>query len=132
MNYLLDTHILVWYLFDPNKLSKEVFDIIQNEKNHIYFSVINLWEIQIKKSINYSNSSLNDLTVDIIEAGFEPLPLFPKHLYVLDSLTLKNKEIQHKDPFDKVLIAQAKSNHMKLITHDHKLQHYDEDCIMYI
>lgn len=134
MDYLLDTHILIWFLFNDERLSKEAKDIIENEKNRIYFSTINLWEIQIKKNLypNFINKSIKDIAVDIVDNGIEPIPFFPRHVYSLDTLKIRNKNIKHKDPFDKALIAQAKENKMILLTHDSVLKYYKEDCIMIV
>lgn len=98
MNYLLDTHILVWYLSGNESLSKEAVNIISNPNNTIYYSVINLWEILLKsnkeKIIKYK--SINNLNIDIIDVGFIPLPLYPRHIYAIEDITLSNKKLNIK------------------------------------
>lgn len=134
MDYLLDTHILIWFLFNDERLSKEAKDIIEDSKNNIFFSTINIWEIQIKKDLypKFINKSINDIAVDIIDNGIEPIPFFIRHVYQLDSLKIKNRKIKHRDPFDRALIAQAKENKMILLTHDSVLKYYKEDCVMIV
>ena len=134
MEYLLDTHILIWYMSNDKKLSKEAREIIMNKENTIYYSTINLWEMVLKsekeKVINYK--TINDFDVNIIESGLLPLPIYPRHIYVLEQLTIINKDIKHKDPFDRMLIAQAKENKMFLLTHDDSLKQYKEKCVKII
>ncbi len=134
MEYLLDTHILIWYMSNDKKLSKEVREIIMNKENTIYYSTINLWEMVLKsekeKVINYK--TINDFNVNIIESGLLPLSIYPRHIYALEQLTIINKDIKHKDPFDRMLIAQAKENKMFLLTHDDSLKQYKEKCVKII
>ena len=134
MEYLLDTHALVWFIDGNNKLSKEAREIISNPNNNIFYSVINLWEILIKakkdKIIEYD--SMLELNMSIIDAGFLPLPLSPRHMYSLEEIINNNKKIKHKDPFDKALLAQAIENKLILLTHDERLKEYKEKYIQII
>lgn len=134
MEYLLDTHALVWFIDGNNKLSKEAREIISNPNNNIFYSVINLWEILIKakkdKIIEYD--SMLELNMSIIDAGFLPLPLSPRHMYSLEEIIENNKKTKHKDPFDRALLAQAIENKLILLTHDERLKEYKEKYIQII
>lgn len=123
MNYLLDTHVLVWHLLDNDRLSDEAKHIIQDPNSIIYYSVINIWEILIKsnkeKLILYRN--INNLNADIIDIGFILVPLYPRTMSILEDISKNNKSLKQKNPFDRVLMAQAKDNKMFLLTHDKSL-----------
>ena len=134
MDYLLDTHALVWFIDGNNKLSKEAREIISNPNNNIFYSVINLWEILIKskkdKIIEYDN--MLELNMSIVDAGFLPLSLSPRHMYSLEEIINNNKKIKHKDPFDRALLAQAIENKLILLTHDERLKEYKEKYVQII
>lgn len=132
MNYLLDTHILVWFLFNDKRLDTKTKDIIENKSNHIYFSPISLWELQINKSGITNLKDLDKFTNEIIEAGFEQVPITAKDIYSLNTLKNRNKKSEHKDPFDKMLIAQAKRNELILISHNKELKNYKEKCVIIV
>jgi len=134
MDILLDTHMLVWFITDDPQLSEEAKDIIQNEDNTVYFSVLNLWEIELKKQLKslLIKNDLCNFTLDLMDYGFDPLPYTPRQLYKLDTLKIKNKDIVHKDPFDNALLAQAKSAKAFLLTHDHCFKNYDEEYLIIV
>ena len=131
MKYLLDTHIIIWTLENKN-LSKKVVDIVRDEENDIYYSAASIWETTIKKMarpqfINMTGSKMSDLC---IASGFVPLPIYDRHIKCLETLKDNKKATNHKDPFDRMLLSQAKSDGMILVTHDAVLSGYDEDCIL--
>jgi PIN domain nuclease of toxin-antitoxin system len=121
-NYLIDTHVLLWYLFEPNKLSKEVSNIIQNE-SIIYVSLASFWEISIKFGIGKLDlKSLfpNDLPEICLKYNFKILPIS------IDEVTTYHqiKTAYHKDPFDRILIWQAIKNNFTLISNDVNMSPY--------
>ena len=126
MNYLLDTHAIIWALSDRGKLSNSVLDIMSDENNLIYASSISFWEISLKFSIGKLkiNGILpNELPELIIEQGFDTIPLTPEESSSYYNLALTN----HKDPFDTMLIWQAINRNLILITKDDNLQQYKID-----
>lgn len=133
MDFLLDTHIAIWALDDDDRLSKHARDIIIDGNNNIYFSAISVMEISIKynKDPKLFNRSGESFYQDSLNSGYYTLPLKPKHAICMDTLKLK-EGYTHNDPFDRALIAQAKKEGFKLLTHDAMLKHYDEECIMFV
>lgn len=118
MRYLLDTNVLLWYLEGRrDKLSKEIVDLIDNPKNIVYSSVVNYWEISIKNKIGKLNLkiTLNKL----VKNKFEKIEVKMNH--VLANHKLKNI---HNDPFDRILISQAQSENLTIITSDKKFKKY--------
>ena len=109
---LIDTHILIWWLTEPDKLKKEHQKILSDADNIIFVSVASFFEIGIKEKIGKLKFEGN-FEVILIENGFESLPITLMHLE-----TLRTIEFHHKDPFDMVLIAQAISENIEFISYD--------------
>jgi PIN domain nuclease of toxin-antitoxin system len=118
MNYLLDTHIVVWWLMDSQKIVPKVREIIADKTNEIFVSSVSLWEMAIKQSIGRLTIPKNIIEV-LIKEGFEMLPLMPE-----ESLSVSDLPFIHNDPFDRMLIIQAKLNNLVLITDDSKIIQY--------
>ena len=123
MNYLLDTQIFLWWLAKDKKLKESIKKIIADPQNTIYVSVTNAWEISIK----YKIGKLPLKTT--LEKCFE-VTKFPiininlQHILQLDKLPLI-----HKDPFDRLLIAQSMIENLTLITSDPKIWQYKIDLL---
>jgi PIN domain nuclease of toxin-antitoxin system len=127
MKLLLDTHTFLWLDSNPEKLSQTAQVACEDPINELYLSVVSAWEIQIKRQINRLQlgipldqmirvqQSANDLRI---------LPVELHHIYVLDELPL-----HHNDPFDRLLMAQAKAEHAWLVTGDSRFQLYPVDII---
>lgn len=130
MKYLLDTHTLIWALKDSPQLTSEIREEIINEKNVIYVSVASLWEIQLKHQkcpdFHYSAKQIVNFCQ---RAGYIFLAIGIDPITGLEDLKIKEKEYVNKDPFDKILLSQAKVNNMVLLTHDQVFSHYEENCI---
>ena len=118
MKLLLDTSIVIWVLADHPSLKKGVKDTI-SDAEMCYVSSISLAEIEIKKSIGKLEIA-DDYIVNILESGFEPL-----HYRFEDAKLLGRLPFLHKDPFDRMLITQAISNNLTLLTSDHILKDYN-------
>lgn len=131
MRILLDTHTLIWALEDNPKLSAQARDLIINVENTIYVSSASIWEIAIKKSVRkdfpYNPEEIIKLCSRV---GFNFLGIGLNEFKVYNNLSVKTGEIVNNDPFDKILISQAKVNEFKLLTHDHLIKKYDESCIV--
>lgn len=132
MNILLDTHILIWLHANDNQLSATARKILLDESNTIYYSSVNIWEIQVKNLKSpalfpYDAKLINDLSID---ANLICLPLLPKHAIMLRTLSYPKVLPPHKDPFDRMLICQAKAENMLLMTHDSLIPNYNEPCVL--
>ena len=122
MRLLLDTHSLLWWDEDPDKLSDAARDALADANNTVFISVVNAWEIQIK--VQLGKLGLTKPLPDIILAqritnGFELLLVQLPHVYALDSLPF-----HHKDPFDRLLMAQARHENLILVSHDAQFAAY--------
>ena len=118
MRILLDTHVYLWWLDTPVLLSKKAVELIENPNNIIYISAVVSWEISIKVSIGKLNVS-SDVMDYIVKNSFIELPITVKHTQELLSL-----ENLHKDPFDRILLAQAKNEKLTFITRDSQCLKY--------
>ena len=124
MNYLLDTHYLLWTLFEPEKIKEEIKKILEDEKSTKYISGINLWEISLKYSVGkleLEDTNPDEIFEILIKSGFEILEV--NSLLFSSYYKLPKKE-NHKDPFDRMLIWQAINNDFALISNDEKIKQY--------
>ncbi len=121
--YLLDTHIILWLASDINKLSKNSIHILENLDNTIYFSPVNLWEMVIKNRQSRQDFCVNveKLHRQLLANDFKELAITSKHIKFIDQLPL-----HHKDPFDRLLIAQAVTEKLCLISQDSIMPQYSE------
>lgn len=125
MKLLLDTHAFIWWDSEPAKLSPRALSLCQDSENQLYLSVVSLWEIQIKSGLGKLRLStpLRDIVAMQQEAnGLALLSIHPNHTYALDGLPAL-----HKDPFDRMLVAQAVSEGLRVITHDESVRKYSVD-----
>ncbi|MCM1327006.1 MAG: type II toxin-antitoxin system VapC family toxin [Bacteroidales bacterium] len=134
MKLLLDTHIILWALDDNPKLPKQAKALIMDVQNSIYYSSASVWETTIKymskpDKIRISGSKLSELCRKM---GYQMLPITDKHITALETLIFHNEHQMHNDPFDRIMIAQAKAEDMKFITHDSKMPFYNESCVIVV
>jgi PIN domain nuclease of toxin-antitoxin system len=123
MNYLLDTHILVWAITDSKKLSKKVQDILIDPANTVFVSPLSFWEIALKFSIG--KLQLNKMVPEDFISHSEQLGFRIKELSVEDTSTFYRLQGDyHKDPFDRMLIWQAIQNNYTLISDDKSVHLY--------
>jgi len=118
MKYLLDTCVLLWALSDNKDKIGPYIDILTNEHNYVAVSVVSYWEIAIKKSLGKLESPSNLISV-VEETGFSWINLDIKHIQELEKLPPI-----HSDPFDRLLVAQAKSDGFTLLTPDQHILRY--------
>lgn len=118
--YLLDTHTLLWFLKNSPKLSNRALEIITTE-NEIFFSIVSLWEIVIKKSIGKLDltSSIQEIEDLCYEKDISLLQIKSKHLDKI--MELPNI---HNDPFDRLIISQSIIENLILITKDSNIPYY--------
>jgi len=116
--YLLDTHTLLWWLDAPENLSREAYNLLYRKEEKIFISPLNSWEIMIKHmrgklplSKNYSIKLLCE-EFDVLSLGME------------ETFLLKSLPFHHKDPFDRMLVAQAMAHKLIIITRDPNIPRY--------
>ena len=119
MRILIDTHILLWCLEDSPKLTAAARRLIEDPDNEIYVSKATAWEIEIKRMLG--KLTIADDFVERIEEGFSWLSIELRHIKELRTLPSI-----HRDPFDRMLVAQAKCELMTLLSHDDTLPQYGD------
>ncbi len=127
MKLLLDTHIVLWAAGQPEKLSKSVTSILTAEDNIPFFSVVSLWEMVIKRGLGRDDFRVDPrrLRKMLVIHGYFELPVDAEHVFAVETLPLI-----HKDPFDRLLLAQARSEGMLLLTVDQALSRYGGSVLM--
>ena len=120
MKILLDTHIYLWCLNDDKKLTKNARHLII-EADEVYVSTASIWEIAIKTQAGKLKIDLNALINEMTTCGFQQLPIIAEH-----ALQLMTLPFHHRDPFDRMLIAQAISEPLRFLTADKSLTSYSE------
>ena len=125
MMYLLDTNALLFFLSDDARLSRSALAAIQSD-SPVLISVVSLWEIAIKKNIGKLDVSysITEIVKACAQQNFTLLPINSEHLDALSTLPSI-----HNDPFDRLLIAQAQTEHLVLITKDTIIPKYDVQTI---
>lgn len=126
MNLLLDTHTVIWSLTNPLEVSQNPRQLIESLENKCFVSIGSLWEMAIKSSLGKLElpHGINPFFKLIPEAGFELLPISINHVLEVHGLPF-----HHKDPFDRMLIAQAKSENLTVISKDPEFKKYDINVI---
>jgi PIN domain nuclease of toxin-antitoxin system len=119
MKLLLDTHILIWWLSQEQRLSQPEIDLISDSDNFIFVSAATAWEIAVKKMIGKLESP-DDLPAALAINNFLELPITIEHSQKVYQLPL-----HHNDPFDRIMVAQAMSEDLTFMTRDAKIALYD-------
>lgn len=132
MNLLLDTHILIWALNEDPRLPEKAKEMILDKDNAVYYSSVSIWEIATKHASHPDNVEFTgkELSQFCEEAGFLPVEMRNKHVFALETINRADGAPSHHDPFDRMLVAQAKAENMSFITHDPLIPYYEEKCII--
>ena len=120
MKLLLDTHILLWVMQDAPQLGRAARRLL-NEAETIHVSSVSLWEIAIKSALGKLRVDQDELDAQLDKIGFAPLPVTWAH-----TRGLRHLPLLHGDPFDRLLVAQALSEPLHLLTHDGLLKPYSD------
>lgn len=115
MKLLLDTHLLLRAAFSPNELSVKALLLLEDPLNELMFSAASIWEITIKRGLGHSDFQVDSrvLRRGLLDNGYQELPITSEHTVSIDSLPLL-----HKDPFDRILVAQSMVEGVILLTSD--------------
>ena len=125
MIYLLDTHTLLWTLFEDEKLSAKAREAISNAENEIYVSVISYWEISLKYALG--KLELEGITPDELPEKSKEIDIETMDLSEEDVITFyKLPRLKHKDPFDRLIIWQAIRRDLPLISKDKNMEDYQK------
>jgi PIN domain nuclease of toxin-antitoxin system len=123
-HYLLDTRTAFWYFEGNSKLSEKIRNLIESrEDESIFVSIASVWELAIKRSLNYESSTLcsvDDFLNETLSSGFILLAIKPSHVRLIEALPFI-----HRDPFDRILIASAMADDMTILTADENIHKYD-------
>ncbi|MFM8331295.1 MAG: type II toxin-antitoxin system VapC family toxin [Candidatus Methylumidiphilus sp.] len=126
MRLLLDTHIALWAITDSPKLTQPARSLLLTASCEIFVSVATVWEIAIKHSVNRGNMPCSGYEARrfFMQAGYKLLAITDAHVVAVETLPPI-----HADPFDRILIAQAMTEHLHLITHDEAVVRYDGNIV---
>lgn len=125
MRILLDTHIFVWWLANDRKLPKGADPLILDPGNEIYVSAGSVWEIAIKAGLGQIQVDPALVVAAIPKSGFQELPVTSRHAIAVGTLPK-----HHRDPFDRLLVAQSRIEPMHLLTHDRQLAAYGDTILI--
>lgn len=123
MSLLLDTHALIWWLTDRSAMAADVIDQIADPDVIVAVSAASVWEIAIKRQLGKLDFG-GDMTLEVATEGFEPLPISLDHAERAGALPL-----HHKDPFDRLLIAQAQAERLAIVSRDVSFDMYEVDVV---
>ena len=126
MKLLLDTHVMLWVAGAPERLSESARDILTSTSNSLFFSAASIWEIVIKLGLGREDFKVDPhrLRKMMVTHGYTELSVNAEHALKVDSLPPL-----HKDPFDRLLLAQARTEGMHLLTADARIAQYQESVI---
>lgn len=115
---LLDTNALLWALLEKHRLSPRAIEVIEDEANDLFVSVVSVWEIEIKRAKGRLHVPM-EIEPSLAEQRFSALPVTLRHAQAVESLPR-----HHRDPFDRMLICQAQLDGLTLVTSDRMMRRY--------
>lgn len=124
MRVLLDTHLLYWWFYEPDKLSADGLERIKSAEE-VFFSSASLWEIAIKARLGKIKADPRQILRWIEKNDFTELPIFSRHTLLVATLPM-----HHSDPFDRLLVSQAMSEPLHLLTADAQLKPYSKLVVL--
>lgn len=132
MNIILDTHIAIWAISNHPMLTEKARKLILDPDNTIYFSSVSVWEVLLKHDSPKNGLTLTpDHFVEYCEeSGYYQLNMASKHVLTAAALDISKVDREHRDPFDRLLLAQAKAENYSFLTHDGRLLLYNEKCVI--
>lgn len=129
--YLLDTQIMLWILEESPKITPDLRKVLIDKKNKVFFSQVSLWEIAIKQKIGklpHVDIEIKELAEQLLRDGYDCIHLSNEHIYTYGAIPLFEN---HRDPFDRLLLASALAEQLTFISADHKMALYREKVNLY-
>ena len=127
---LLDTHIILWMILGDERLSQKARDLIKQSIGSIYYSIASMWEVQIKHALGKLPISGVEFMHYCEQSGYHKLPVDDLHVVELANLVRDESAPPHNDPFDKIMLSQAKAEGFTFLTHDPFFRGYNEPCVV--
>ena len=126
MNLLLDTHVALWAIADSPRLPLKARELIASPRTNVWISTASIWEIAIKHSLGRGDMPISgqDALRYFSDSGYRRLPIEAEHAVAVEDLPA-----HHSDPFDRILVAQALVEPMRLMTHDTRVALYSDTII---
>ena len=124
MRLLLDTHALIWFLIDRKRIPERLMATLIDPAKVVYVSAVAVWEATIKVGIGKLSLPLDELEATIVKSGFSELPVTSAH-----ALDVRHLPLIHRDPFDRLLVAQARHEGFTLVTRDPTVRRYPIDTL---
>jgi PIN domain nuclease of toxin-antitoxin system len=127
MSYLLDTNVFIWLLKEPERLNRRALDLLADESQSVFLSSVTTWEVVIKFAIGRLTlpKKPDELISEIFtNFSFQPLPITHAH-----SIAVGELAFHHRDPFDRMLVAQARSEKLIFLTADSMFEKYPVDIL---
>ena len=129
-NILLDTHIVLWAITRDARLTDKIRSYLLNPSNEIFYSIASMWEVQIKYGVKKLPISGIEFMHYCEQSGYHKLPIDDLHIKELAGLERDESAPPHNDPFDRILLSQAKSEGFTFLTHDPLFRGYNESCVV--
>lgn len=125
MRLLLDTHVLIWCLSGDRQLPPATAELIRNPATDVYFSAVSIWEVAIKSALGKMRADANAILKNLADEGFKELPVMARHAVATMTLPM-----HHRDPFDRLLVAQSRMESLRLLTDDRIMALYGEPVVL--
>ena len=125
MRLLLDTHVLIWCLSGDRKLPPATAELIRDPATDVYFSAASIWEVAIKSALGKMRADATAMLKNLVDEGFKELPVLARHTVATMSLPM-----HHRDPFDRLLVAQSRMESLRLLTDDRVVALYGEPVVL--
>ncbi len=123
MRLLLDTHAALWWLAGDERFGEAAAEQLMDESNQVLLSAAVVWEVAIKRSLGKITAP-DEFAETLLDAGAQPLPVTLEHAAAVETLPW-----HHRDPFDRMLVAQAQIEGLTLVTHDRRLGRYEVELL---
>ncbi len=126
LRILLDTHVALWAITNDARLDENARNLLTSQATEVWVSVATIWEISIKHGLARGNMPISgaEALAYFQESGYRILPISPEHAVVVETL-----QPIHSDPFDRILVAQALSEPLRLVTHDEMVARYSDTIL---